>query len=129
MSLLYDRASLTTHTHTPTPTSTPSHETLTRILLALSVQQSRVGQNRMNTYTVYDRMLGDFPAQNTVYTPYMYGSSHSYNRALHDRDAFLRIVSSSVTHATLSQKTELHELTFTGPFQDFLFACHTLTDA
>jgi hypothetical protein len=24
--------------------------------------------------TVYDRMYGDFPAKNTVYTPYIYGS-------------------------------------------------------
>ena len=24
--------------------------------------------------TVYDRIFGDFPAKNTVYTPYIYGS-------------------------------------------------------
>jgi hypothetical protein len=25
---------------------------------------------------VYDRVFGDFPAKNTVYTPYKYGSGH-----------------------------------------------------
>jgi len=38
---------------------------------------SRVGQNRIYTpyiYTVYDRIFGDFPAKNTVYTSYIYGS-------------------------------------------------------
>jgi len=25
-------------------------------------------------YTIYDRIFGDFPAKNTVYTPYIYGS-------------------------------------------------------
>jgi len=30
----------------------------------------RVGQNCLYIYTVYDRIFGDFPAQNTVYTPY-----------------------------------------------------------
>jgi len=25
-------------------------------------------------YAVYDRIYGDFPAKNTVYTPYIYGS-------------------------------------------------------
>jgi len=43
----------------------------------------RVGQNRKYTYTLYtyphiytacDRIFGDFPAINTVYTPYLYGS-------------------------------------------------------
>jgi hypothetical protein len=24
--------------------------------------------------TIYDRIFGDFPAKNTVYTPYIYGS-------------------------------------------------------
>jgi hypothetical protein len=31
---------------------------------------SKVGQNRI--YTPYDRIFGDFPAKNTVYTPYIY---------------------------------------------------------
>jgi hypothetical protein len=30
-----------------------------------------VGQNRI--YTVNDRIFGDFPAQNTAYTPCLYG--------------------------------------------------------
>jgi hypothetical protein len=29
-------------------------------------------------YTVYDRVFGDFPARNTIYTPYMYGSGQPY---------------------------------------------------
>ena len=29
-------------------------------------------------YTVYDRIFDDFPARNTVYTPYMYGSDQPY---------------------------------------------------
>ena len=29
-------------------------------------------------YTVYDRIFGDFPARNTVYTPYIYGSGKPY---------------------------------------------------
>ena len=29
-------------------------------------------------YTVYDRIFGDFPAKNTVYTPYIYGSVQPY---------------------------------------------------
>jgi hypothetical protein len=32
-------------------------------------------------YTVYDRIFGDFPAKNTVYVPYMYGSGQRYSRA------------------------------------------------
>jgi len=30
----------------------------------------RIGQNSIYTHTVYDRVFGAFPAQNTVYTPY-----------------------------------------------------------
>ena len=30
-------------------------------------------------YNVYDRILDDFPAKNTVYTPYIYGSGQPYN--------------------------------------------------
>jgi hypothetical protein len=29
-------------------------------------------------YSVYDRIFGDFPAKNTVYTPYIYGSGQPY---------------------------------------------------
>jgi hypothetical protein len=29
-------------------------------------------------YTVYDRIFGDVPANNTVYTPYVYGSGQPY---------------------------------------------------
>jgi hypothetical protein len=29
-------------------------------------------------YTVYDHIFGDFPAKNTVYTPYIYGSGQPY---------------------------------------------------
>jgi hypothetical protein len=29
-------------------------------------------------YTVYDRIFGEFPAKNTVYTPYMYGFGQPY---------------------------------------------------
>jgi hypothetical protein len=43
----------------------------------------RVGQNRIYTlYTVYDRILGDFPAKNTVYTPYIYGPGQPYRCVL-----------------------------------------------
>ena len=40
----------------------------------------RVGQNRIYvyTYTVFDRISGDFPAKNTVCTPYVYGSGQPY---------------------------------------------------
>ena len=39
----------------------------------------RVGQNRIyNIYTVYDRIYGNFPAKNTVYTLYIYGSGQPY---------------------------------------------------
>ena len=31
-------------------------------------------------YTVYDRIYGDFPAKNTVYTPYIYGYGQLYLR-------------------------------------------------
>jgi hypothetical protein len=45
-------------------------------------------------YTVYDRIFGEFPAQNTVYTPYIYGSGQPYTyththravRVLQDHD-------------------------------------------
>jgi len=30
------------------------------------------------TYTVYDRIFGDFPARSTVYTPYIYGPGQPY---------------------------------------------------
>jgi hypothetical protein len=30
-------------------------------------------------HTVYDRIFGDFPAKNTVYTPYIYGSGQPYS--------------------------------------------------
>jgi len=39
----------------------------------------RVGQNRIYTHTVYDRIFDDFPARNTVYTPYTYGSGQPYS--------------------------------------------------
>jgi hypothetical protein len=29
-------------------------------------------------YTVYDRIFGDFPAKNTVHTPYIHGSGQPY---------------------------------------------------
>ena len=29
-------------------------------------------------YTVHDRIYGDFPAENTVYTPFTYGSGQPY---------------------------------------------------
>ena len=38
----------------------------------------RVGWPEPYTYTVYDHIFGDFPANNTVYTPYMYGSDQPY---------------------------------------------------
>jgi len=31
-----------------------------------------IGRNRTGLYTVYDRIFGDFPAKNTVYTPYTF---------------------------------------------------------
>ena len=33
--------------------------------------------------TVYDRVISDFPAKNTVYTPYIHGSGQPYLRARH----------------------------------------------
>ena len=36
----------------------------------------RVGQNRI--YTLYNRIFDDFPAKNTVYIPYIYGSGLPY---------------------------------------------------
>ena len=38
----------------------------------------RVGQNHIYIYSVNDRIFGDSPANNTVYTPYMYGSGQPY---------------------------------------------------
>jgi len=38
----------------------------------------RVGQNRMYIYTVHDRVIGDFPAKITVYTPYIYTYMYIY---------------------------------------------------
>jgi len=32
-------------------------------------------------YIVYDRIFDDFPAKNTVYTPYIYGSGQPYIHA------------------------------------------------
>ena len=33
---------------------------------------ARVSQNRIYIYTVHDRVVGDFPAKNTVCKPYIY---------------------------------------------------------
>ena len=33
-------------------------------------------------FTVHDRMFGGFPAKNTVYTPYIYGSGQPYTSSL-----------------------------------------------
>jgi len=38
----------------------------------------KVGQNRPCIYTVYDRIFGDFPVKNTVYTPYINGPGQPY---------------------------------------------------
>ena len=38
----------------------------------LPTRVCRVGQNHIPIHTVYDRIFGDFPAKNTVYTPSMY---------------------------------------------------------
>jgi len=37
---------------------------------AKHVNEGWAGKNRI--YTVFDRMFGDFPADNVVYTPYKY---------------------------------------------------------
>ena len=45
------------------------------------VSVCRVGQDCIYTlyiHTVYDRTFGDFPAQNTIYAPYIYGSGQPY---------------------------------------------------
>jgi hypothetical protein len=39
----------------------------------------------VNIYTVYDRIFGDFPAKNTVYTPYIYGSGQPCIYTVHVR--------------------------------------------
>jgi len=36
---------------------------------------ARVGQNHTYIYAVYDRISGEIPEKNTVYTPYIHGSS------------------------------------------------------
>jgi hypothetical protein len=41
---------------------------------AMLQPKSRVGQNRIYIYAVYDRIFDGFPAKNTVYIPYIYGS-------------------------------------------------------
>jgi len=46
------------------------------------MHKNRVGQNRI--YTPYDRIFDDFPAKNTVYTPYIYGSGQPYTRSTTD---------------------------------------------
>ena len=40
------------------------------------------GQNHIYLHTVYDRIFGDFPANNTVHTPYIYGSGQIYMCAM-----------------------------------------------
>jgi len=42
--------------------------------LAACILVYRVG----HIYNVYDRIFGEFPAKNTVYTPYIYGSGQPY---------------------------------------------------
>ena len=58
----------------------------------------RVGQNRIPIYAVYDRILGGFPAKNTVYTPYMYGSGQLYVlcMALPFKTSFARTICSGM---------------------------------
>jgi hypothetical protein len=55
------------HTHLTSPQGRPGHEN-TR------THKTVLGWPEPYIYTVYDRILGDFPAMNTVYTPYIYGS-------------------------------------------------------
>jgi len=43
-----------------------------------SVYRISVGLARTVYHTVYDRIFGGFPAKNTVYTPYIYGSGQPY---------------------------------------------------
>ena len=43
---------------------------------SLGMNITRVGQN--HKYTVYDRVWGEFPAKNTVYTPYIYNSGQPW---------------------------------------------------
>ena len=48
---------------------------LTQITSTAFGNMCRVDQKRWPetyTYTVYDRTFGDFPAKNTVHTPYIY---------------------------------------------------------
>jgi hypothetical protein len=42
----------------------------------LGVRTSRVGHNRI--YAPYMTVFGDFPADNIVYTPHIYGSGQPY---------------------------------------------------
>jgi hypothetical protein len=40
------------------------------------------GWPELHICTVYDRISGDFPAKNTVYTPYIYGSGRAHSPAI-----------------------------------------------
>ena len=51
-----------------------SHEILIAHLLCSKNDMKAMIKRRCGIYTVYDRIFGDFPAQNTVYTPCIYGS-------------------------------------------------------
>ena len=52
-----------------------------------------VGLARTLTYTVYDRIFGEFPAKNTVYTPYIYGSGQPYAWCTVQMSLTIRMVS------------------------------------
>ena len=57
---------------------------------------SCVGLAKLYICTVYDRIYGDFPAKNTVYTLYIYGSGQPYIGSIHTLIDLVRFVASSL---------------------------------
>jgi len=51
---------------------------LSRVRKSLQPVVLCVGWPEPYIYTVYDRIFGDFPAKNTVHTPYIYGSGQPH---------------------------------------------------
>ena len=64
-------------------------------------------------YIIYDRIFDDFPAKNTVYTPYIYGSGQPYTFGKTTLNVFGHtrhmdvVLAHSFVHATLKIKPTL----------------------
>jgi len=54
-------------------------------------------------YTVHDRIFGDFPAKNTLYTLYVYGSGQPY-KCVMQKEAWICVCSYLVIHAIVAHR-------------------------